>query len=270
MAKQQTKLQSLSDVGIYTKDLKKSRQFYVRTIGLKLRSEARKWGYVALGPTKGGEDASLNLWQPVESWGPEAYEAGLKGIGGVAGIGFSTTDLKRTVDALKGRGVTADVDESGNFGSFTDPDGNILFLEQPARPKVRRAGLQRLNWITVVSRDPGKTGEFFTQALGMKRRKLTGDQGQDYTNYRLTQDGTAIMPFSPAKMQYENPSDYDADMAHLGENTMIGFSTKDIQGVQEALMTKGVRFAQKAERKGWGWSARFLDPDENSYQIVQM
>ena len=185
-------------------------------------------------------------------------------------IGFTTTDLKKTADALKRRGVKTEVQESGDFGSFTDPDGNVLFLEQPPRPKVRRAGIQRLSFITVVSRDAPKTGEFFTKALGMKRRKMTGEQGQDFTNYYLAAEGTAIMPFTPAKMQYENPSDYDADMAHIGENTTVGFSTRDIQAVQEALMAKGVRFSRKAEKKDWGWSARFLDPDDNIYSIMQV
>src|SRR2546422_2586260 len=263
------KLESLSGVGIFTADLKKSKAFYTGKIGLKVREEDKKMGYIALGPTLGGPDAGLNLWQPVESWGPDRYQAGLKSIGGVAGIGFSTTDLKRTVDALKKRGVEASIEEGGNFGRFTDPDGNVLFIDQPARPKVRRAGLSRLAWITVVSSDTGKTGEFFVKGLGMRRNKMTGEGGQDYTNYRLSTEGTAIMPFTPSKMQYTDPKDYDADMAHIGENTAISFTTKDIHAVQEALLSRGVRFSQKAEKKEYGWSARILDPDNNAYQGYQ-
>ena len=82
------KLESLAGVGVYTKDLKKSKQFYIRTIGLKLREEHKKSGYVALGATKGGEDASLNLWEPNPKWGQERYEADLKSIGGVAEVAF--------------------------------------------------------------------------------------------------------------------------------------------------------------------------------------
>ena len=266
------KLDSLGDVGIFTRDYAKAKRFYTRTIGLKVRSEDRKNGYIALGATKGGEDASLNLWQPAESWGPEMYEAGRKQIGTVTGVGFSTTDLNRTIEQLKRRGVKVEMEsESSLLARFWDPDGNVLFLQQPSRPKVRRAGLQRLEFVTVVSRDAAKGGLFFTKALGMRGKKTQGTEGEAFTVYRLSPKGTAIMPFAPTREMYDNPADYDADLAHLGENTSIGFATRDIQGVQEALIARGVRFSQKAEKQPWGgWSARFLDADDNVYSIVQM
>src|SRR5439155_664236 len=86
----------LTDVEIYVKDLKAARAFYTKKIGLKVRSSMPKWGYLALGATKGGEDAALTPWQPVPEWGKEMYESRLKMIGGVTGIGFITNDLKRT------------------------------------------------------------------------------------------------------------------------------------------------------------------------------
>ena len=263
------KLESIGSVGIFTKDLKKSKQFYTKTIGLKVREEDKKMGYISLGPTLGGGDAGLNLWEPAESWGPDMYKAGLKSIGGVAGIGYLTTDLKKTVDGLKKRGVEASIEENGTFGSFTDPDGNVLFIQQQPRPKAKKAGLQRLAFITVVSSDAPKTGEFLVKGLGMKRHKMTGEGGQDYTNYTVGAEGTSIMPFTPSKMQYTDPKDYETDMEHLGENTTISFVTKDIRGAQEALLARGVRFSQKAEKKEYGWSARILDPDDNVYELYQ-
>lgn len=266
------KLDSLSDVGIFTRDSKKAKAFYTKTIGLKVRSEDKKTGYIALGATKGGEDAALNLWQPAESWGPEMYAAGTKQIGTVTGVGFSTTDLKRTANQLKRRGVKVEMEgESADFARFSDPDGNVLFLQEPPRPKVRRAGLQRLEFVTVVSQDAAKAGLFFTKGLGMKGKKVQGTEGEGFTVYRLSPRGTSIMPFAPTREMYENPADYDADLAHLGENTSIGFATRDIQGVQQALLARGVRFSKKAEKQPWGgWSARFLDADDNIYSIVQM
>src|SRR5207249_1318830 len=84
-------------------------------------SSRRKWGYLALGATKGGEDAALTPWQPVPEWGKEMYESRLKMIGGVTGIGFITNDLKRTVADLKKKGTKTAVDgESQTFGRFTD------------------------------------------------------------------------------------------------------------------------------------------------------
>src|SRR5438034_116399 len=86
----------LTDVEIFVKDLKATRAFYTRKIGLKVRSAMPKWGYLALGATKGGEDAALTPWQPVPEWGQEMYESRLKMIGGVTGIGFITNDPKAT------------------------------------------------------------------------------------------------------------------------------------------------------------------------------
>jgi len=86
----------LTDVEIFVKDLKATRAFYTRKIGLKVRSAMPKWGYLALGATKGGEDAALTPWQPVPEWGQEMYESRLKMIGGVTGIGFITNGRSRT------------------------------------------------------------------------------------------------------------------------------------------------------------------------------
>ena len=69
---------------------------------------------------------------------------------------------------------------------------------------------------------------------------------------------------------YDNPADYDADMAHVGEETGIGLTTSDIYRLQEQLLAKGVRFKEKAEAQDWGGiRARFFDPDDNVYTLVE-
>jgi catechol 2,3-dioxygenase-like lactoylglutathione lyase family enzyme len=259
----------VTDLEIYVKDLKATRAFYTRKIGLKVRSSMPKWGYLALGATKGGQDAALTPWQPLPQWGQEMYESRLKMIGGVTGIGFLTNDLKGTVADLKKKGVKTAIErEDGTFGRFTDPDGNVLFIAQPEKPKVRRKGLSALSFVTVVSRDAKQSGEFFKKALGMKAHRVPGEEG--FTDYRFSPKGTSIMPFTPTKEMYENPSDFDSDMAHIGEETGIGFSTDSIYKLQEQLLAKGVRFKQKAEAQDWGGiSARFFDPDDNVYSLVE-
>ncbi len=261
----------LTDVEIYVKDLKAARAFYTRKIGLKVRSSMPKWGYLALGATKGGEDAALTPWQPVPEWGKEMYESRLKMIGGVTGIGFLTSDLKRTVEGLKKKGVKTAIDgDEGTFGRFTDPDGNVLFIAQPAKVKVHRAGLSRLGFVTVASRDAKKSGEFFRKALGMRQQRAQGEEDEGFVSYQLTPKGTAITPFTPTKEMYDNPADYDSDMAHIGEETGIGFTTDDIYRTQDQLMAKGVRFKEKAEAQGWGGiRARFFDLDDNVYALVE-
>jgi len=70
---------------------------------------------------------------------------------------------------------------------------------------------------------------------------------------------------------YNDPADYDADMAHVGEDTAIGFTARNLLELQDDLMAKGVRFTQKAEQRDWGgMQARFLDPDDNVYSIQQI
>ncbi|MCI4371625.1 MAG: VOC family protein [Thermoplasmata archaeon] len=262
----------LSSVGIFVKDLKAARAFYTRKVGLKVRDSDSKMGYLTLGATKGGEDASLNPWQPTPDWGAEMYESAKQRIGGVTGIGFLTTDLKRTVADLKKKGVKAAIDgDDETFGRFTDPDGNVFFLAQPAKPKIRRAGIAALAFVTVAAKDAKKSGEFFRKAFGMRaRRDRSGEGEEDFVSYQFSPKATSITPFTPTKTMYQNPSDYDADMAHIGEETGIGFVTKDIYGLQEQLLAKGVRFQKKAEARSWGGiQAEFFDPDENVYSIMQ-
>src|SRR3990172_7318220 len=118
------KLTCLSEVSVYTRNLKLSKEFYTKKIELKVREEDRKMGYLSLGATKGGEDAGLDLWQPDPKWGQEFYDQGVK--------------VEKASDT---------------FARFWDPDGNVLFVQQERRPRAKRAGLQSLAFVTVAVRD---------------------------------------------------------------------------------------------------------------------
>src|SRR5947199_8214795 len=110
----------LTDLEIYVKDLKAAKAFYTKKIGLKVRSSMPKYGYLALGATTGGKDASLTPWQPTPEWGQEIYEARLKMIGGLTGIGCLTNDLQATVADLQKQGVKAEVEPGDRrLGRFT-------------------------------------------------------------------------------------------------------------------------------------------------------
>lgn len=261
------KIESISHVGVFVRDQKKAKDFYTKKLGLAVRSSIPKMGYLALGATKGGKDASLNLWQPTpEMWGSE-YENALKQIGVVTGIGFLTTNLEKTIETLKSKGVKVEGPGEEGMATVYDPDGNSVFVFEPPKPKVRRAGLRSLEFVTIASRDANRTGEFFTKALGMKSKKLPQE---GMTEYRLSPDGTALTPFTPSLESYKDPKDYENDMAHIGENTSIMFSTKDIYGVQDRLKGRGVRFHRKATKADWGGiDAEFFDPDDNRYALIQ-
>ena len=123
----------------------------------------------------------------------------------------------------------------------------------------------------VVSRDADRAGEFFTKALGLKPRKVRGGEGEgDFTVYRVSPDQTSIMPFTPNRETYDNPADYDADMAHIGENTSIGFEVDDIRAVEEKLRVRGARIKEGPKKQDWGGiTVRVLDPDGNEYMLYE-
>ncbi len=264
-------LDAVGSVSVFTKDQKKARDFYVRKVGLKVREQMPEVGYLALGATKGGEDASLTVWEPnPPTW--EGYNEAVEGIGDVTGIGFSTSNFDKTVQGLKRSKVKVDTrpvseEDEGGFARLRDNDGNVLFLVETPRAKVRRPGLSRLEFVTVASRDAAKIGAFFTKSLGLRGRKTPG---MGFNEYRVSPKGTAVVPFTPKREDYRDPADYDADMAHIGERTWIVFSTRDLPGLQDKLLKKGVRFKQKAEVREWGgMAAEIYDPDDNIYGIIQ-
>jgi len=95
-------------------------------------------------------------------------------------------------------------------------------------------------------------------------------KGDEYTTYRVRPGGTVLMPFIPNREMYEDPADYDADVAHTGENTSIMFATRDLVELQDELMARGVRFSRKAQMEEWGgMHAKFLDPDDNVYSVIE-
>ena len=264
------RIESLSHVGIFTKDQKRARAFYTGKVGLVLREAMRERGYVALGTTKAGGDASLALWQPdPRTWGAD-YAPAAAQIGSVTGVGFLTTHLERTVARLRDRGVKVEVlgeQDGERYARFFDADRNALFLSEPPRPKARRAGLQSLDFVTIVTRDARRSELFFTKGLGLKARRSPGEESVEF---RVGPKGTAILPFTPKKENYEDPSNYDADMAHIGEDTWIFFRTRDILAMQDELLDRGVRFKEKAERGEWGgMQAKLFDPDENVYWLIE-
>ncbi len=137
----------------------------------------------------------------------------------------------------------------------------ILTVHEPRR------FVEAVDFVTIVARDTARTAEFFRKALGMKGRRA-GEEG--FIELRLNPKGTSLTPFTPSKEMYEDPKDFDEDMAHVGEDTSIMFETKDIYKLQDELMAKGVRFSKKAEKAEWGGiQAEFLDPDDNTYVLYQ-
>jgi catechol 2,3-dioxygenase-like lactoylglutathione lyase family enzyme len=188
----------------------------------------------------------------------------------VTGIGFLTTQLEKTLNSLHRRKVRVEglwPEGDGRLVSVCDPDGNVVFVYEPPKPKARRVGLQAMDFVTIATRDHRAAGEFFTKVLWMRSKQSPGEPLREY---RLTTGGTALLPFTPDKEVYDNPKEYVDDMAHIGEPTSIMFTTKDLLAIQEAMLAKGVSFRKKASAEPRrGLEAEFLDPDGNRYEIIQ-
>ena len=262
------KIESLASVGIFTKDQRKAREFYTKRIGLVVRDAMPESGYLELGARKRGTDAGMTVWKPDPRWGAD-YDAGMRSIGTVTGLGFHTDSVDRTVEMFKKRRVKHEIaaDEEDRYVRFQDSDGNTSFAFESSRPKTHRGGLTRLAFITIVVRDLARAEAFFTGVLGLQRVRRKGDE---YTTYRVRPGGTVLMPFIPNREMYEDPADYDADVAHTGENTSIMFATRDLVELQDELMARGVRFSRKAQMEEWGgMHAKFLDPDDNVYSVIE-
>lgn len=259
------KLDSFSSVGIFTKDLKRARQFYTRKVGLKVREEMKDFGYLELGATKGGKDAGLNIWEP-KSWGKEAKDFAGK-IGGPTGVGFWTSNLDKAVSALKRKGVKAETWHTGDIpmATFYDPDDNGIFLVGPKRPTSQSAALRSLDFVTIATRDRRAAGRFFEGAFGMKK-----GGHPEFAEYRLSPAGTALMPFAPDREMYESEAEYRGDLAAIGENTACMFVTRDIESFARQLKRRRAKVLAGPERADWGgMELRVADPSGNKYLITQ-
>jgi len=256
-------------VGTFTADQKRAKAFFTEKIGLSVRAEDPSQGYLELGANANGPDASLVPWQPVPGMGA-GYEAAKKRIGEVTGIGFSTNDLEKTLEAWRRKGVKAEMEEEaeeGPFAHFEDPDGNTFFATGPRKPRDHKPGVTGLAFVTIVAKDTKRSAGFFTNALGMTGAPTASGR---FTEYRLAEEATAVMPFTPDPAMYDDASEAAGDLAHLGEDTNIVFTSPDIQRAQAFLMSRGVRFKRKAEASKWGgWEAEFYDADDNIYWLSQ-
>ena len=259
------KVDAISNVGIFVTNQKRARDFYTKKLGLKVVGGMPEWGYLELAVRKGGKDAVLNLWTP-KAWGLSAKEAKKK-VGVTTGIGLGVDNFEGTVASLKKKGVKVDVwhGEGYHMATVHDPDGNGLFLAAETKKSKKKPGITRLDWVTISSRNAKRSGAFFQKTLGMKKAG-----GDEWAAYSASPGGTALMPFTPKKSNYENASDYKADLAAIGEDTAIMLRTSDAKGLEKQLKKKGVKFESPMEEQDWGGvSANIFDPDGNKYMLFQ-
>ena len=116
--------------------------------------------------------------------------------------------------------------------------------------------------MTVYVSDQDRALEFFVDQLGFEKR-ADMSFGQ----------GTRRVEVSPpgAHTRIVLAQDYGGDwgQGRVGKFTGIVLASRNIQSTFDALQARGVRFTEPPSKQEWGLQAQFVDPDDNSYVLVQ-
>ena len=119
---------SLSYVNLYVSDLERSVEFFEKTLGLELQFSDLKFSYASLaaGPVRMGL-AQVDL--------DDESSQGL--VGRHTGFGFAVPDLVAAHEELSARGVSFPMEPAkqpwgGFMALFSDPDGNVFYLDELA------------------------------------------------------------------------------------------------------------------------------------------
>jgi len=114
-------------VKVFVSDLRKSLEFYTRTLGMELDyTDGENWAQF-----KSGEDFSL----AIEKCDPDRVEQGSRLVGRFAGVTLMVEDVAETYDRLTRQGVefTGCPEKQpwgGTLAHLRDLDGNVLTLKQ--------------------------------------------------------------------------------------------------------------------------------------------
>lgn len=113
-------------VNVYVTDLAQSAEFFEKTLGLTLQFSDAEHGYASF--DAGSVRVGIAQVDPTD-------EANGALVGRHTGVGFGVADLEATHAELVGRGVAfpmapAKQPWGGFMATFTDPDGNVYYLDQ--------------------------------------------------------------------------------------------------------------------------------------------
>jgi predicted enzyme related to lactoylglutathione lyase len=116
--------------------------------------------------------------------------------------------------------------------------------------------------VTVYVSDQDRALEFHIELLGFEKR----------TDMQFG-SGTRRVEVSPpgSSTRIALAQDYGGawGAGRVGTFTGIVLSSRNIQATYDALHARGVRSTEPPSKQEWGFQAQFVDPDENSYVLVQ-
>ena len=118
--------------------------------------------------------------------------------------------------------------------------------------------ITRVKLVSIPVRDQQRAVDFYTTVLGFR---VTTDQpmgpGQRWIELTPPGGGTRVVPFTPPGGE-----------AAIGTFSNVVFTTDDVKGTYEALLSRGVEFVQPYKREPWGESCVFKDPDGNGFALT--
>jgi predicted enzyme related to lactoylglutathione lyase len=116
--------------------------------------------------------------------------------------------------------------------------------------------------VTVYVSDQDRALDFYVEQLGFEKR----------TDMEFG-SGTRWVEVSPpgAHTRIVLAQDYSGTWGpgRVGKFTGIVLASRNIQSTYDALQARGVRFTEPPTKQVGGIQAQFVDPDENSYVLVQ-
>jgi predicted enzyme related to lactoylglutathione lyase len=119
----------LSTITLIVKEMERSVEFYRDVVGLKLQLHTPYW-------------SSMDAKNIIVGLHPESEHSKVA-LGGGCSFGFEVSDIQKTAEELKAKGVRFLVEpkreDFGWLGVFADPDGYSIVLAQTeawAKPKA--------------------------------------------------------------------------------------------------------------------------------------
>ncbi|MEX0961832.1 MAG: VOC family protein [Simkaniaceae bacterium] len=250
---------------IQVKDIEKSKDFFLNTLGLSLHEEQKEFGWVELGGEKGGLLGLASIKNDQE------LEFGKNAI-----ITITVDDLNSIKEKLIEFGIEfiGEIHEIPGLlkmALFEDPSHNRFQLVEKFEKEIRKPlpsskdSLVKgtfLSWIQV--HDLIKAKKMFVDIIGLTLL----EENENYGWLELgSVHGEPIIGISSVNQDKEECSQVEFNP---GDNAIVSLTVDDTEEVKKKLENMGVSFVGEIiEIPGELKIANFLDLDNNRFQIVE-
>jgi catechol 2,3-dioxygenase-like lactoylglutathione lyase family enzyme len=139
-----------------------------------------------------------------------------------------------------------------------------------ARMAVAHGTIRSIRLVTVFVNDHDEALRFYVEVLGLEQRgDIEWRAGFRAVEVAPAESEAALVLVCPS-LGPMGPGVAAWAHGHVGVPTGVVFETDDLEAACRALSLRGVRFVEPPTPHPWGgFAARFLDPDENVFVLVQ-